>query len=197
MNRPTIAGKSQVQYTRVKLLIEYWAEYDGMMHENPYASPQTDVGAAPEFARRESVVLVTPDNPYLHPLFLCRKYAMQAMGLFLLFIPFGMQVLNATIPIRNSLGLPLGLLRGLIFSCEMLGVAALIAFVLMAVCCWLFLFLAAHHHAGLVYALSHLLAAVCLTPVLLTGIVLVPILVRGDIERAADGRRDLVDPDAM
>ncbi len=166
------------------------------MNENPYASPKTDVGAAQPQTIPEREVLVAQDNPYLHSLFLCRKYAMQAFGLFIVFIPFGMQVFNAVIPIRDSLGLPLVLLRGLMFLCGMLGFVALTSFLLLALCCWFFLFLAARHHAGLGYALSHLLAAVFLTPVLLTGIVLIPILVRGDIERAAAGL-DINAPDAM
>ncbi len=152
------------------------------MQENPYASPETPVAAEPEIVPAETVPVIADDNPYLRPLFACRKWSMVGFGAAL-FLGFAADRILYT---NLSLGLsvPTDLIRFVSSSVMLLMIASVLVFVAATVGCWFYLFLAGRRHAGVIYALFHLLSSIVLTPVFLFGIILMPVLVRGDVERA-------------
>ena len=155
------------------------------MRENPYASPESDIESSSAPVSPEPVDIRTPDNPYLARLFRCRTHVLRLFTLFVVFGALSTYFASAVISLVASLNLGMSTetIRGLItlFEWSTMGFAVLFAFWLVAF--HALLFLTAQHHGGILYGLTHLAAAVCLTPTFLFGVLFIPLLVRGDIER--------------
>lgn len=154
------------------------------MQENPYASPETHVAAEPEIVPADPPPVVVGDNPYLRPLFACRKWSMVGFGAAL-FLGFAADRILYT-NLALGLSVPTSLIRFVSSSVMLLMITSVLVSVAATVGCWFYLFLAGRRHAGLVYAFFHLLSSIVLTPVFWFGVILMPVLVRGDVERAAD-----------
>lgn len=158
------------------------------MRENPYASPEAEIGSNSATASSEPADTTTPDNPYLARLFRCRTYVLRIFVLALVFGALSTYFASAVISMVASLnlGIPTETIRGLITLFEWLTMGFALAFFLSLLVFHSLLFLTAQRHGGMLYGLTHLAAAVCLTPTFLFGILFIPLLVRGDIERLAD-----------
>lgn len=158
------------------------------MQENPYASPQTDIDTPREDADFELEPAAVRENPYLKPLFRCRKYPVLAFALFVLFAWLATNGASTVVAIGRLLNL--GLLVGLVHLFGVLAAGLALVYVLVTIAFHVLLFLAAHRHGGVIYALGHLAISISLMPTFFFGILVVPLMVRGDIERLAIGSRN-------
>lgn len=155
-----------------------------MVEDNPYPSPKTDIGDERERADKESTPLANGDNPYLRPLFGCRKYALVAFAMMILSGPVAESAIRAVWSLRSAV--PASVLHGVSSCAALLVFLSSLVFAASTLGCWSFLFMTGQRHAGVNYALGHLLLSILLTPILLVGIVVVPLQVRGDVERSSE-----------
>ena len=103
------------------------------------------------------------DNPFVNPMFRCRRFAFQSLAVIFVLVILGADSLLAQIIIWG----------------------ATTAFVISVLACWYFVFRAGQRNGGVGYAMGHLFVTVILTPIVLLGVILMPLLIRGDAERMA------------
>ncbi len=150
------------------------------MQDNPYASPKTG-DAASEDSSVDLVLIAARENPYLKPLFKCRKYAVLAF-IFLVVLAW-LTTYGATIVVAIGRSLGPGVFPRMMLLLELLAGGMAIALVLATITFHILLFLAAHHHRGIIYAAGHLGIAIALLPTILFGILVVPLMIRCDVQR--------------